>query len=248
MKRIYLITGASSDLGISYIKSLDAKLQNQECVIYGTYNTNSSELDELSKKASNVHIIPIFCDLGDDESVCQLIEKLKSENHVPTHMLHLAASKFEYMRIKNFDWNKVKHELDIQVGAFGNICKWILPDMAKRKLGKIVVILSAYTLGVPPKFMSDYIITKYALLGFVKAVASEYAGKGITINALSPNMMETKFLSNLDARVVEMNATNSIMKRNIELQEVIHGIEFLMDDNASYINGINLNLSGGERM
>ena len=81
--------------------------------------------------------------------------------------------------------------------------------MAKARYGRIAAMLTAYTIGTPPKYMCDYVTAKYALLGFVRAAASEYAGKGVTINALSPNMMETKFLSHLDARSIEMNAQGS---------------------------------------
>ena len=96
--------------------------------------------------------------------------------------------------------------------------------------------------------MVDYLIAKYALLGLLKGVASEYAGSGVTINGLSPNMIETKFLSNIDYRLVEMNASSSVMKRNVNLSEVVAGLRFLLSDETCYINGINLNMSGGDRM
>ena len=89
---------------------------------------------------------------------------------------------------------------------------------------------------------------KYALLGLIRAAASEYAGRGITINGLSPNMMETKFLANLDERSIEMNREASAMKRNISLDEVCAALEYLLSAQAGYVNGINMNLSGGDRM
>ena len=82
----------------------------------------------------------------------------------------------------------------------------------------------------------------------MRAAASEYAEKGITINALSPNMMETKFLSNIDARSIEMNAQNSAMRRNVSLDETCASLEYLLADETSYMQGVNLNLSGGDRM
>lgn len=61
-------------------------------------------------------------------------------------------------------------------------------------------------------------------------------------------MIETKFLSNLDKRLIEMNAMESAMKRNVEINEVIEAIMYLLSDRATYMNGVNLNLSGGDRM
>ena len=51
-----------------------------------------------------------------------------------------------------------------------------------------------------------------------------------------------------DKRLVEMNANESTMKRNINIDEVVAGLRFLLSDESSYMNGVNLNMSGGDRM
>ena len=91
-------------------------------------------------------------------------------------------------------------------------------------------------------------MAKYALLGLVRSAAVEYAGKGITVNGISPNMMETKFLAEVDDLSITMNAENSAMRRNIDVNEVCAAMEYLCSDAAAYINGINFNMSGGDRM
>ena len=78
--------------------------------------------------------------------------------------------------------------------------------------------------------------------------SAEYADKGLNINGISPNMMETKFLSNIDERIVEMSAGGASKKRNITVTETVNGIMWLFSEGASYVNGINLNLSGGDYM
>lgn len=45
-----------------------------------------------------------------------------------------------------------------------------------------------------------------------------------------------------------MNAMESAMKRNVEIDEIIEAIMYLLSDRATYMNGVNLNLSGGDRM
>ena len=120
--------------------------------------------------------------------------------------------------------------------------------MSKRNFGRIIVIGSSCTFGIPPKYMSDYILIKYGLLGLVKAIAGEYSGKQITCNMISPDMMETKFLNDIDKRTAEINALKSSMKRNVTIDEVASGIMYLFSDYAGYINGINLNISGGNYM
>ena len=244
--KTYIITGASSDIGIAFLRELGKS--SDKAAAYCQYFSNGRNLRELQSELKNVDIKLSKCDLSSPEDTGRWINELKAENIMPTHILHLAAQKFEYMRIKNFDWNKTEKELNIQVNSFAQLLMAFCPGMSKAKFGRIAVMLTAYTIGTPPKFMSDYLITKHALWGLVKGAASEYVGTGITINGLSPNMIETKFLSDIDPRIVEMAAQASPMKRNVRVDEVVSSLKFLLSDGAAYMNGINLNLTGGERM
>lgn len=244
--KTYIITGASSDIGTAFLKELEK--DGEQITAYCQYFSNDSKLMELQAEFKNVDIRLSGCDLSSVEDTDSWINALKSESIVPTHILHLAAQKYEYMRIKNFDWDKSSKELNIQVNSFAQLLKVFGPAMSKAKFGRIAVMLTAYTIGVPPKYMSDYLIAKYALLGLIKGAASEYAGTGITINGLSPSMIETKFLSEINPRIVEMTAQSNPMKRNVGIDEVVSALRFLLSDSASYMNGVNLNLTGGERM
>ena len=79
----------------------------------------------------------------------------------------------------------------------------------------------------------------------MKAAAAEYCDKGLCINGISPSMIETKFLDNIDSQIVEMSADESSLKRNVIIDEVVTAIEFLMSDENSYMCGTIMNLSGG---
>ncbi len=246
MKNVFLLLGASSDLAKQFIYELDRIESTSKYIVYGTYFSNSDDL--LKMQLCNIDLRLLKCDLANDADIESVKSEIEKQNCLPSYIIHFAANKFEYMRIRDFDWEKTKYELDIQVGSLGKICKWLLPNLKKEKFGRVIAIGTEYTLGVPPKFLSYYVITKYALVGFIKALASEYSGSGITFNVVSPAMMETKFLSNIDERTKELNANNSVMKRNIELKEVCGALKYLISDEASYTTGINLNLSGGTYM
>ena len=60
-------------------------------------------------------------------------------------------------------------------------------------------------------------------------------------------MMETKFLQNIDERFIEMAASSARMQRNIQVKEVIPAIQFLLSEGSDYMNGVNINLSGGDK-
>ena len=269
MGNTYLILGASSEVGMAYIEKL--KKYSDPKTIIACYRTESDALgavcgslgngqeqtcgqsdenghDMAAGQTGDTKIIKKQVDLADPVSVKAMIEGLLAEGVCPTHILHLAASNYDFMKIKIWDGTKARKDMEVTFFSFAEICSAFLPLMSKAGYGKVVAVLSSVTLGVPPKFMSHYTACKYALLGYLKGAAAEYAGKGININGISPGMMDTKFLSAVDERILEMTKENAPMKRLCEVGETVAAIEFLMSDAASYMSGANLNLSGGEYM
>lgn len=245
--KLLFIVGASSDIGISYIKHLDKEM-NQNTFVIAHCAQSVDKLENLQNKLNYIDMEIIRCDLSSPRLVIDMINQIKEKHECPTHILHLAASKFEYMRISKLDWKIISKDMEVQVHSIAEIFKVFLPAMIKKRYGRCVIMLSEYTLGKPPKFMINYNIVKSALQGLMKSAAAECAGTNVCINGISPSMIETSFLTNLDPRQIELNAQNNAMKRNVMVEEVVSGIDFLMSDDSSYVNGINLNLSGGNYM
>lgn len=245
----YLIMGASSDIGIAFLRDLDERLQKEdrEALILAHYASSDERLLTLQKETPALRIIPLRADLSAGQEIDKLIADAASYCEVPEYILHLPAAKFRYVKLKQFSWEDVLKDLEIQVHSLARIAQVFLPKMAKRGSGKIAVMLSACTLGMPPKFLSQYTLVKYALLGLTKSLASEYADKGLNINGLSPNMIETRFLSEIDERLIEMNKESSKLGRNVRVEEVTAAIRFLFSKGSDYMNGVNLNLTGGDR-
>ena len=79
----------------------------------------------------------------------------------------------------------------------------------------------------------------------MKALASEYADKNIQINAISPSMIETKFLSDINEKFVELNAYNHPLKRNATVSDIVPIIKLLISSESDYINGTNIPITGG---
>lgn len=244
MEKIYCIIGATSDIGIAYLKELEK--QNEKIKVIGIYFGAKDKLENLAKEVKNIEIDFVECDLSNNQDVLKTIEYIKEKYNTPTHFLHLAARKFEYVKFTKINWENILLDLEIQVHSFAEFMKAFLPIMAKQKYGKVVAMLSSVTKGVPPKYLSSYVITKYALMGLINSLVAEYKEKGININAVSPTMVETSFLENIDERIVEMTASNSGMKRNVKTEEVANAIKYLMSDEAEYVNGVNLGMTGGD--
>lgn len=117
--------------------------------------------------------------------------------------------------------------------------------MKEEREGKEICVLPSYVNGIPPKFMLPYITSKHAMLGYIRALSAEYADKGIMVNAVSPGMMETEFLTNIFDHTIEDNAAKSPFGRNLYVNEVIPTIKFLLSDGADRITGQNFVVSGG---
>lgn len=239
MNNIVFITGASSDLGLELIKNM-----TEECVIVAHYNSSDSKLLELQKESKNT-IIPVQADFASDKSIIEMLDKIETEIGIPDKIIHLAAPKFENIRFKDINWENFQNEINISLGSITIILNRFLPKMAALKRGRVITVLSSVVLGVPPKALTQYTTVKYALLGLMKALASEYADKKITVNCISPSMIDTKFLSLINERVVELSAEMHPLKRNAKVSDVIPSIVMLMADDAAYINGVNLPITGG---
>lgn len=247
MNKVYLITGASSEVGMAYIKKLD-ETAAEDVTVIAHYGKNKDSLEQLQEELCHVTLHMVQADLSLAEGAEIICNFIKEQGLLVTHVLHLAAPAFSHVKIKKWDEEKVRKEMQIQFFSFASMMKEILPQMAKAGFGRVCVMLSSYVLGTPPKFMSDYVAVKSALLGYVRAAATEYGEKGVCINGISPNMMETKFLQNIDEKIVRMTADSSALGRNIRVEETVGGIAYLLSDEASYVNGSNLNLSGGDYM
>ena len=239
MNNIILIIGASSDIGLNLIENI-----NEDALILAHFNSSNEALLELSQKLNN-KLITIKADLSCVDEINQLLATVESEYGVPNKIIHLAAPKVENIRFKDSQWSDFEENINIGLKSAMIILNKFLPQLAKKKEGKIVLMLSSYTLGVPPKALAHYTTVKYAMLGFLKSIASEYGDKNIQINAVSPSMIETKFLDNINEKLVEINAYNHPLKRNATIENITPVIKMLISKDSDYINGVNIPITGG---
>jgi len=137
-------------------------------------------------------------------------------------------------------------ERDLRVnltGAF-NCAQAVWPHMRKRGWGRIVNMASvAGTLGGFGQ--ASYSTTKAGLLGLTRTLAMEGARHGITCNAIVPGVTGTEAFNMANAEMNERIVNRTALKRPGKPEEIANAIAFLCSDLASYITGIELNVSGG---
>ncbi|MCI9270119.1 MAG: SDR family oxidoreductase [Dorea sp.] len=238
-----LVTGASSDVGAELIRNVGENYGK----IWAHYRSSSGIIEELRDQIGK-QIVPIQADFSNLESTVNFIEQICASGDIPDHIVHLSALKAHNLQFHKHTWENYQKEIDTSLRSITMILQCFVPRMAKKKYGKIIFMLSAYLLGVPPKFQSPYITVKYALLGLMKNLSAEYAAKGIMVNAVSPDMMETKFLSELPDLIIEQSAKNNPLGRNIYVQEVIPTMEYLLSEGSNIVTGQNIGVTGGSEI
>lgn len=241
-EKVLLVTGASSDVGLALIKKIGGNYKK----IWAHYHGSREGIEELQQTFGDM-VVPIQADFTSEESTRAMIKAIETSGDLPDHVVHLSAPKARNLQFHKVAWSDFQRELDTSLRSVTEILMAFLPKMAKKKQGKVVFMLTAYTLGVPPKFQSVYVTAKYALLGLMKSLAAEYAAKGVAVNGVSPEMMETKFLSELPELIVEQNAQNSPLGRNLSVEDVVPAFEYLLSDASDAVTGQNLAITGGAR-
>lgn len=243
MQKVYLILGASSDLGSTLMRRLLAGTEENE-VFLAHYHSSKDNIQSIIDDYPKAAIECFQADLGNLEDTKRLIEKIKERDRLPTHIVNFSASAYRFNRLSEFNVERLSKDINIQVYSFALICQAFIPDMVEKKSGKIVSMLSAATKGIPPKNTTEYTTVKYALLGLLKSLAADYGDAGISINGISPGMIETKFLKNIGRKIKEFNAEKSPQHRNLQVDDVVPAILFLLSEDSDFMNGTNLNLTG----
>lgn len=243
MANLYLITGASSDVGILLMERL-LKHGNPEDKIVAQGYGDLEGIAELAK-AHPGRIRTFDVDLTDEAARNIFLNAIEKAAGVPTHFIHLPALRVVNTKFKKFDEERLWLDMQVQVGCAAAICKHFVPMMAKAKFGRVLFMLTSYIIGIPPKNTAAYVVAKEALYGLAKSLAADFAGTGVTVNCVAPSMMETKFLADTPSLIVQAAAEANPMKRNATPADVVPAMEFLLGEEAGFITGVMLPITGG---
>ncbi len=238
----YLITGASSDVGVLLISRLLAA--DPQCTILAQGHGHISQLAQISAEHPG-RIQTFDVDLSCASARGMFLQTLSRMGAVPTHFVHLPALRVVNTKFKNFDMARFEQDMQVQVMSAIEVCKCFVPLMAKSKFGRVLFMLTSYILGVPPKNTAAYVMAKQALQALAKSLAAEYASFGVTVNCVAPSMMETKFLADTPSLIVQAAAESNPMGRNATAQDVVPAMQFLLSDDAAFITGVTLPITGG---
>jgi 3-oxoacyl-[acyl-carrier protein] reductase len=232
----YLILGANSDISQSFLHKLGQSKENTKIIAVSYHKFPIEKFVQYDY----LDITFYQCDLSDLKSMDHLIKQIKHLNTPIDRIIHLAASKFQYVKLKDLDIEQMQKDFTIQILSITKICRAFLPGMIRLKDGKILLMLSSVTYDLPPKMLTPYVTLKYALCGFMKSLAAECSGKNIVVCGLSPDMVQTKFLSEIDPRIIEMSSLASPTGKILTPEEVSNKIYEILSSEDLSLNGKNI--------
>ena len=152
----------------------------------------------------------------------------------------LVRAPFPSTTAENFD----RYWRAYVLGGAG-IVQGISPAMAAHGWGRVVFLGTSALLSAPPPQLSAYVTAKMALWGLTRSLAVELGHHGATVNMVSPGLTRTDLTRETSPRSFLLEAQRNPMRRIGEPEDVAALVCFLMSDDASFINGVNLPVTGG---
>ena len=148
------------------------------------------------------------------------------------------------MRMKEADWDAV---ISVNLKSAFNCIKAVSKIMVKQRSGRIINLASVVgVMGNPGQ--ANYVASKAGMIGLTKTVAKELGGRGITVNAVAPGFIETDMTAVLSDKVKEAMLSMIPLQRAGIPQDVADAITFLASDQAAYITGQVIHVTGGMYM
>jgi len=237
MKQTVLITGASRGIGAAAARLFAA--QGYRVAI--CCHTQMEKAEELA--ASLPDAAAFTADVAKETDVVRMVDAVHSrfgEIHVLINNAGIAMQKL-FTDTTAADWNRV---FDVNVTGIFYACRAVLPEMIRRKSGRIVNVSSMW--GVTGASCEvAYSASKAAVIGLTKALAKEVGLSGITVNCVAPGVIDTEMNANLSAEDRAVLCDETPLARIGTAQEAAQAILFLASDRASFVTGQVLGVNGG---
>lgn len=244
--QVAVITGGTGGIGAGIARAL-ARRGIAVALLYQSNQTRADRVvSGLLEEGGNA--LAIQADVGDPGQVQAAFERVAREMGGPTLLVNAVTAPIGLRPAMDLDRSDFQHHLDIQVHAALDVARAAHPFMKKAGGGSIVNIASQVTADAPPAKMADYVTAKYALVGLSKALAVEWAEDNIRVNMVSPGLLQTELTQHYHDRVFKMEASRTPLKRLATPEDVASAAVFLLGEEAGFVTGVNLSVTGGQTM
>lgn len=236
-----VVTGATRGIG----KAITLSLLAGGADVVGVYGANKEAAEQLMQECSPFEgcLSLQHLDVSDYEAVAAFFAEVEERCDTMDILVNNAGVRRDAVvaMMKEEDWRRV---IDVNLTGGFNMSKCVLPLMLKQKYGRIVFITSPMGhLGFAGQ--ANYAASKAGQVGLMKSLSKEVGKRKITVNCVSPGFIATDFIHDLNESQVKEYKKMVPQRRFGTPQEVADAVLFLAGDNASYINGAVLEVTGG---
>ena len=245
--RVVLLTGATSAIGCAIAE----RFVRSGAQVFAT-GSSQERLEQLS-------VATYAADLAEEFARHAMCEACLARFGRVDVVVHCAGTSTA-MPLFRTDWAKWRREFAVNAEALMALAAWAIADMRKRRWGRIVAIGSVYAslgrnavfyTGRDPPEAADgpwrntsYAGSKGAIVNLVRDLAAAAGAHGITVNAVSPGMIDIPNRPISAERQALMQAATPLGRLGTP-EEVAGAVLFLASEDASFITGVDLLVDGG---
>jgi acetoacetyl-CoA reductase len=239
-QKVAYVTGGMGGIGTAICQRLH---KDGFKVIAGCGPTRDFDKWLGEQKALGYEFHASVGNVGNWESTVEAFAKTKAEHGSIDVLVNNAGITRDRMFIKMTpdDWQAV---IETNLNSMFNVTKQVVADMVEKGWGRIVNI-SSVNGAKGQAGQTNYSAAKAGMHGFSMALAQEMAGKGVTVNTVSPGYIGTDMVKAIRPDVLEKIVGTIPMKRLGEPTEIAAIIAWLASEDGGYATGAEFSVNGG---
>ena len=240
--KIIVITGAAQGLGYAMAERFLAGSAEGVALIdiqKDVLNNARAKLDPAGERT-----LPVICNVGGYSSVEEAFTKIQDHFGRVDILINNAGVTRDAIAGK---MTPEQFDIAVQVSLNGAFycARQVIAGMRERGWGRIISVSSMAAEGNVGQ--ANYGAAKAGVIGLTNTLSDELASKGITVNSIAPGLINTDIIQTIPEPVME-KLINKIPARRIgQPDEVADLVAFLASEEAAYISGQNIKISGGLR-
>ncbi|GBQ10392.1 SDR family NAD(P)-dependent oxidoreductase [Swaminathania salitolerans] len=252
-----LVTGAAGNIGLAVARRMAREGSN---VILLDLDRAKLEEAAASFDTDDVAIGSIVCDITDYAALENELDKAESAIGPVDYLFNNAGYQGAFAPIHDYPVEDFQRVVSIDlVGAF-HVLRAVSRRMVARRSGSIVNTASMAGLQGPPN-MGGYGSSKFGVVGLTQVASKDLAPHNIRVNAIAPALMgpgfmwdrqtelqastNTQYFSTDPEQVKKEMIAGVPMRRLGDIEEIPGTVAFLLSEDASYITGVTMPISGG---
>ena len=242
-KKVAYVTGGMGGIGTAICQRLH---KDGFTVIAGCGPTRDHAKWLAEQKAEGFEFHASVGNVGDWQSTVDAFSKSKEELGSIDVLVNNAGITRDRMFLKMTpeDWSAV---IETNLNSMFNVTKQVVADMVEKRWGRIINI-SSVNGAKGQAGQTNYSAAKAGMHGFTMALAQELAGKGVTVNTVSPGYIGTDMVKAIRQEVLDKIVATIPVKRLGEPSEIASIIAWLATDEGGYSTGADFSVNGGLHM